>query len=153
MRDWADISFSSIYYLLKKLEDKGLVASESTPSKGRGPARKVYSITEPGREAWYKDILKTINSPQRHANPFLLGLSCLPAIPIDETIQALNEYLQSLIISRNHVRGRWQEQSIESLPYYVDAMFDYSITIIEAEIEWIDQFIGQLSTKLTNQGE
>lgn len=37
MREWTDVGFSSIYYLLGKLEAAGLVASSQQPRGGQGP--------------------------------------------------------------------------------------------------------------------
>jgi hypothetical protein len=48
IRQWADVAFSSIYYVLGKLETRGLVRSEH----GDGPkSRRVYSATDEGRTA------------------------------------------------------------------------------------------------------
>ncbi|MBN1315338.1 MAG: helix-turn-helix transcriptional regulator, partial [Anaerolineales bacterium] len=41
MRNWTEIGFSSIYYLLRKLEREGLISSR-LENVGRGPARKVF---------------------------------------------------------------------------------------------------------------
>ena len=50
MRDWTEVGFSSIYYLLKKLERDGQIEGRLEETQ-RGPARKVYHITEAGRAA------------------------------------------------------------------------------------------------------
>jgi DNA-binding PadR family transcriptional regulator len=39
MRDWTEIGFSSIYYLLKKLEDKGLVTGQLEKASESGMKR------------------------------------------------------------------------------------------------------------------
>ena len=56
MREWTEIGFSSIYYLLKKLEGDGWIESRLEEG-GRGPARKVYAITSGGREQLRAAIL------------------------------------------------------------------------------------------------
>jgi DNA-binding PadR family transcriptional regulator len=144
MRDWTEVGFSSIYYLLKKLEDKGLVNSQLQKASGRGPARKVFQVTEEGQRVWYEETLKTLNTPERPPTPFLLGMSALPAYPPEQAIQALTEYQEKLREHRNRVKGNWERQSVDPLPYFVDAMFDYSITLIDAEIEWVGVFIQRI---------
>ena len=47
MRDWTEIGFSSIYYVLAKLEKRGLVSS-TQDAGGKGPSRKVYAPTGAG---------------------------------------------------------------------------------------------------------
>ena len=43
---------SQLYAQLKQLEEAGLVAAQTEPQKGR-PPRKVYSLTDAGREAFF----------------------------------------------------------------------------------------------------
>ena len=142
MREWTEVGFSSIYYLLKKLEDKGLVRSEVQPAEGRGPARKVYQPTEAGRAAWHQEAFESLRTPVRRPAPFLLGLSALPAFDQVDALAALSEHATALEDRREHVRQRQQAQ--QPLPPHVDALFDYSITLIQAEIDWIRKLIRQL---------
>ena len=144
MRNWTEVGFSSIYYLLNKLKEKGLVTSQLEQPGGRGPTRKVFQITEQGLKVWYQAILGTLTTPERRSTSFLLGISSLTFILPEDTIQALEQYRESLVQQRDQVKQRWEEQSIQPLPTFVDAMFDYSATLIEAEINWISKFIKKL---------
>lgn len=47
---WVELSEKHVYYVLKKLQRDGLIASNEQRGD-RLPARKVYAITEPGRTA------------------------------------------------------------------------------------------------------
>ena len=40
MREWTEIGFSSIYYLLKKLEKEGMITSQLKQPGGKGPAER-----------------------------------------------------------------------------------------------------------------
>lgn len=145
MRDWTEIGFSSIYYILRKLEGKGLVTSKLEKSSGRGPARKVFKVTKEGQQVWYEETLKILSTLERAPTPFLLGISALPAFPPEEAIQALRQYRNKLIEHRNALKQRWMDQAaIQPLPYFVDAMFDYSLTLTEAEIEWVSKFFQRI---------
>jgi DNA-binding PadR family transcriptional regulator len=152
MRDWTEIGFSSIYYLLKKLEEKGLVSGQLVKAGGRGPARKVFQVTEEGQRVWREETLKTLTIPERSPTPFLLGMSSLPAFPPDQAIQALIEYQKKLNDDLARVKANWERQSVETpLPYFVDAMFDYSVTLIEAEIEWVRGFIKRIKENTSSE--
>ena len=71
-----------------------------------------------------------------------MGLSVLPAFTQEEILSSLHTYRDKLIQQRDHVRGRWEDQSAyNALPPHVDAMFEYSIILLEAEINWMDSFI------------
>jgi PadR family transcriptional regulator PadR len=48
-RGFADIAEGTIYALLVRIEQRGLVDVEKVPS-GKGPPRKVYSLNDRGRE-------------------------------------------------------------------------------------------------------
>ena len=62
----------------------------------------------------------------------------------NQAIQALREYQDKLRENRDGVKRRWEEQGGNQLPYFIDAMFDYSVTLIEAEIEWVGRFIQRI---------
>jgi len=66
MRNWTEIGFSSIYYILRKLEKAGLIESHTEPSEGKGPGRKVYQVTSAGRKTWYAAALESLST----INPF-----------------------------------------------------------------------------------
>jgi DNA-binding PadR family transcriptional regulator len=145
MREWTEIGFSSIYYLLKKLEEKGLIEGRMERQAGRGPARKVYQITESGVEARRTGVLEALSIPQR-AYPLLqLGLASLPGVSRSEALAALRGYKDNLTDRLEHVRSRRNE--ISPMPYFVEAMFSHSIAMIEAERRWIEKFVDQLEDR------
>ena len=141
MREWTEIGFSSIYYLLKKLEKAGLVESQ-TMQVGQGPARKVYQITADGSQAFHAGVIDALSVPRRCYPPINLGLAGLPAVSLDQALAALRGYRDDLAGRLAQVRERWAGQ--RPLPYFVEAMFDYSTTLIEAELAWVEGFIEQL---------
>lgn len=138
MRDWTEVGFSSIYYLLKKLEREGLIAGQLQEG-GRGPARKVYQATPAGSQAYRAAVLDALAVPRRQYSTLLLGLSGLLNVPLAEAVAALRQYRAALVARRDHVQGNWDRQ--RPLPTFIEAMFDYSVTMIQAEIAWMEQFI------------
>jgi DNA-binding PadR family transcriptional regulator len=142
MRDWTEVGFSSIYYLLNKLEKKKLITSRTEHSAGRGPARKVYRITSAGIDACHEATLEALENPHRCYAPIQLGLANLPRVPITVALDALRQHRNGLIERLTHIKARSKAQ--QPLPYFVEAMFDYSLTTVEAEKKWIEKFIQQL---------
>jgi len=141
MREWTEIGFSSIYYLLNKLEKEGLIKGRTKQQAGRGPARKVYHITTAGKEACRKETLEVLSTPHRCYPPMLLGLANLSDVA-NKSVDALKKYRDRLSERLVHIHERREMQI--PLPYLVDAMFDYSFMIIEAEKKWIEKFIQKL---------
>ena len=65
-----DASFGSIYPALARLESEGLVTVREEPQAGK-PARKVYSITDAGREDFIQSLCDP-HAPDTFKSPFLL---------------------------------------------------------------------------------
>jgi hypothetical protein len=142
MREWTEIGFSSIYYLLNKLQKDGMIESQLQQPEGKGPARKVYSITQHGWKAQMEGTIAALSTPQSGSSPFLLGLSNFPVLSREQVLEALNMYVRQLEESLNHMLGRAEEQ--RPLLPFVEAMFDYSKTMLEAELGWVKKYIQQL---------
>lgn len=142
MREWTEVGFSSIYYLLNKLEKKKFITSRTEQTGGRGPARKVYRITANGKDACHEATIEALEIPHRCYPPLQLGLANLPSVPTSVAIDALREHRTGLIERIRHIQSRRDAQP--SIPYFVEAMFDYSLTMVETEKRWIENFIQQL---------
>jgi hypothetical protein len=71
-----------------------------------------------------------------------LGLANLPGMPRSEVISALNRYSAQLAERRDYVEARREAQL--PLTVHVEAMFDLSLTMIEAELGWVKNFVKQL---------
>ncbi len=141
MREWTEIGFSSIYYVLKKLEKAGWVQGRLAQA-GRGPARKVYEITPAGRDELRAAVLDALSVPRRCYLALQLGLANLASVPPDEALAALCQYRDALAERLAGVQARWEAQ--RPLPYFVEAMFGHSSALIEAELLWIRGFIKKM---------
>jgi len=144
MREWTEVGFSSIYYLLKKLQRERLVESTLEEAE-RGPARKVYRATAAGREALLAGSLEALSVPKRCYSPLLLGLAHLPAIPPAEARAALAQYRVALVQRLQNVQEGWEGK--RPLPYSVDAMLDHSLTMVQTELRWVDGFMKRLEAE------
>lgn len=139
MREWTDIGFSSIYYLLGKLEKQGLLEVR-VENPGRGPARKVFAPTPAGLEAFglaTYESLSTLRAP----NPFLLGLSNIIGLPDDRALAALREYRAALTDRMARIERR-RDEDVDA-PGFVADVYDYSLHTLGAELEWVSSLIGR----------
>ncbi len=142
MREWTEIGFSSIYYLLNKLEKAGMVESQLIPTKGRGSRRRVYQITAGGREALRKATLQALSQPKQNYPTVLLGIANLPLLSQEQTEVALRSYREGLVERLGDVAG--QAESQRPLPDHVEMLFDYSLVMLEAEKNWIEKVIRDM---------
>jgi DNA-binding PadR family transcriptional regulator len=143
MREWTEIGFSSIYYLLKKLEREGLIKGKMERPPGKGPARKVYTITPQGREEQQNATLRALATPTQTYPPLQLGLANFPSVPRIEAIRALQQHRDAIATHLQELKDKQKAQ--QPLPDFVDAMFDQALTVHQAEYDWLTKFLQELT--------
>lgn len=94
MRNWTQIGFSSIYYVLKKLEKKELVTAKLEAVEGK-PSRKVFTITQRGRDTMKEKIRYLLSWNTKLINPFDLGLAYSNYLEPQEVIECMENYIES----------------------------------------------------------
>jgi DNA-binding PadR family transcriptional regulator len=142
MREWTEIGFSSIYYLLKKLEKGGLVESELIATGGRGKARRIYTATENGRASLLDSTLEALSHPQQSYPAILLGLANLPLVSADQAKSALETYRRALDEKLEEVSATLESQ--RPIPSHVELLFGHSIAMLEAEINWVEKKLATM---------
>jgi len=145
MRDWTEVGFSSIYYLLKKLEKDGFARGKMQRSGSRGPSRKVYEITPKGRNAQIKATIEVFSVARHSYTSILLGVANLSVISHEQAMEVLNNYCQLLVERRTKVANTARSQ--RPLSNVAESLFDYSLTMINAELAWVQKFMAQLETR------
>lgn len=139
MRDWTEIGFSSIYYLLTKLRGRGLVAETGEPAHGK--ARKVFAPTPDGFRTCAAAAEEAIATLRPVFPPVLVGLANQPVIPPDRLRAALDLRAAALADKIAEVRAAADQQEA---PPFVRAIFDYSLGQLEAEQQWLTRYRGEL---------
>lgn len=150
MRAWTEIGFSSIYYILSKLEKMGWVQSIIISESTMGPAKKVYQLTEAGDIAWREAAIKALSQPRRPFHELDLGLANLPLLGKDASVNALTEYRLTLIQRLSQVTDKAALK--ENQLFHVQLMFDRSICSMQAELLWLESTINQLQQKGEGNG-
>jgi DNA-binding PadR family transcriptional regulator len=145
MREWTEVGFSSIYYILKKLEREGFISSRKEQHEGRGPARVVYRTTANGRRRLERELLRALSQPTRCYSPLQIGLANLPSLPNQEAVDGLKRYRDELEARQAHVQARRASQA--PLPWFVEAMFEHSLTMIRAESSWVRDFLKKMEAQ------
>lgn len=85
---------TQIYRTLKKLEESGLLSSKTMPEKD-GPSKKLYSITEEGKQS-LQDWLNTTSELTSFKHSFLLKLSMSHNVDNDFIINQFQTYIDEL---------------------------------------------------------
>lgn len=140
MREWTEIGFSSIYYILEKLRTRGCVVSRLEPAEGKGPARQIFSLTPVGREVFRQAALNALASPSRTFSNFQLGLAALPLFNKTEILNSLRSYLFMLKSKHKEIKEKSAGFG-PNLPWHAAAMFDLDFAQLQCEMDWLKKFI------------
>ena len=145
MREWTQIGFSSIYFVLGTLEKKGLVKAE-TPATTK--AKKSYKMTRTGKKTLVNQTLTALKTVRPTYSSLLMGMIHWSVLTRDQALDALQTRKEVVAKELKRLENIHFEQ--QPLPDHVDAMFDFSIGQLKAEAEWIAKTLDYMQTKPWN---
>ncbi len=156
MREWTEIGFSSIYYVLNKLEAEGWLEGRvgAAVSTGkRGPARKIYVLTEIGHDVYQSAVRQRLAAPRPRTADFALALANLPALSPTDSRAAIETQCADLAERLRAVdeKNRQDSRIIDNLPPHVEALFLYIKAQMQAELDWLTRFLA--SEIFENRGD
>ena len=143
MRNWTEVAFSSIYFILNSLVKKDLASSSLQPAAGRGPVKKVFSATPKGFSALHDGIYEAISITEHDNQRFLLGFSSLPLLTKSELEEAFAKRI-TFLLGKVAEFSNHPAMTQPGFPPHVRAMFEYSLTLIRAELDWSKKFLENL---------
>ena len=135
MREWTEIGFSSIYYLLTRLRDRGLITEIDAPQATRGKARRVYGPTAEGRRVCARSAEAAVAELRPVFPPILVGLANEPVIPPERLRAALDRRAAALAEKIAAIGAARDAQP--DVPGFVRAIFDYTLGQLAAEQQWL----------------
>ncbi|MCG3129090.1 MAG: hypothetical protein CHACPFDD_03999 [Phycisphaerae bacterium] len=146
MRQWTPIGFSSIYFVLGKLQKRGFViARKPSGSRASTKARKVYSVTPAGRRALATQTLAALREFRPTYSAVLLGMINWSALTRGPALAALEARSDALAAERTRLAAIQVER--QPLPDYVEALFEYALGQLAAEAEWVARTLAYMSSK------
>ena len=140
MRNWTEIGFSSIYYVLKRLDNKGLIEGKIEAVEGK-PARKIYTITETGMEVMRDRIKAVLSKNEKLISSFDLGIAYQKLLSPGEVLECLELYQGSINEQLIHLEDKLQAMEEANSPFFVIALFTRPIAHLKAEKEWVEMYI------------
>lgn len=142
MREWTRIGFSSIYSVLGKMTKRGWLTSELESVSGKGPARQVFNLTTNGKKIWLQAAYQALRTPRSTFTNFYLGLASLPALDPEQVLAAIREHQTRLQDDRRRVNEKLEGYG-ENLPWSVLQLFHYSLTKMDCELQWLENFLNE----------
>jgi PadR family transcriptional regulator, regulatory protein AphA len=150
MRYWADLSMSSIYKLLRKLETENLVTRQNQVSDGNR-LQKLYSLSETGKTVLQEKVEEILSVPEHMRWQFDIGIYNSNLIPKGKVITALKQYRLEL---QKKIKGYGEllDFLIQSkCPDYRLELANRPVLIFKSEIRWIDKYLSKIGDE--KQGE
>lgn len=146
MRQWTQIGFSSIYFVLGKLESLGLVAARSpTKSRVNTKARRTYTVTRAGRSELVRQTQAALREVRPVYSSVLLGMVNWPVLTRLQALEALQLRQRALDAELSRLGSIQIDQ--QPLPDFVEALFEYSLGQLRAEADWVARTLDYMSTK------
>lgn len=140
MRDWTEISMSSIYKVLARLEDRKLVVSEVKVSDSNRIQKK-FTVTDDGRKVMHQWVTTKASAWERTVWPIDIAISNLDLLSTEEKIAAFGSYIRSVdesIACYNDLLGYLKEHcSFHSLSLALRPL-----KLLEAERSWATDMLN-----------
>ena len=127
-RQWTSLAFSSVYYLLKRLSERGLLE----PDEGSQGRRTVFRVTEAGRRELRQAAGERLLTPAPPSAGVLPALNAYSRLDDPELVTLLVRRAEALLGRLDELRAlRAQVDEEHAL-----AIFDYEILRQEADLAW-----------------
>lgn len=142
MRNWTEIGFSSIYYVLNKLEENKLVRSKIEDTEGK-PSRRVYTVTEKGKKIMEQKVKELLSESVKAITPFDLGISNILHVNKKDAIECLDLYIKTINSRINFLSNSLDHLNLSKAPLHVIALFERPLQNLLAERKWLEEFIAE----------
>lgn len=145
LREWLTIGFSSVYYLLQKLEKQGLISSQTGDlrEEKQAPAHRRYTITGPGRGVLQTAVADLLRQPRTLGAGFELGLANIDVLQPRQVLDVLGDHRDDLAHRLEHAEHAWAHHRQEAEPAaHIEALYTHSIALMRAELAWMDEFLA-----------
>lgn len=137
MQRIARITSGTVYYTLRKLEEKGFVTKTRARS-GRRPEKYVYEITSAGEEEFARLHRESFFAPDNFYSAFNAGLYFIRYANFNEVLEAIDtrvkELEEVLVVIADLERqnpGKW--------PFHLRAIRDRADMTIEMSRRWYSE--------------
>jgi DNA-binding PadR family transcriptional regulator len=138
------INWGSLYTVVENLEKHGFIEVSSTDRQGRRPERRVYRITEAGREEVADWLRELVGVPEKEYPRFEAALSMMPILSPDEMISRLEERLRALDQTVAE-----EQRALERLGKQLPRIFlveeEYHVAMVKAEADWTRALLKEMS--------
>ena len=138
---FVDASFGSIYPALARLEAEGLVTSRTEHQDGR-PAKKIYSITDEGREAFITELAEPLGHDV-FRSPFLLFARFAHLLPAELVETRIQQQADSIAEGIKTIETASEERQLTPADKWV---MDFGRTVLGVAEQYMRSHMHELIT-------
>jgi deazaflavin-dependent oxidoreductase (nitroreductase family) len=150
---WRPLSWGILYPLIRRLEREGLTTSTverrrgGFPAEERGQPRRIYSITEAGRQRFLDFMLNDEEYSRDTPELFLIKLTKLQFLSPAQHIKVVQWYRRYISELHTYYQERRQEVlsspeiTEKERPYFIQ-LLDYQHHTLQAQLSWLDNVIA-----------
>jgi len=145
MRFWTELSMSSIYKLLRHLEELEFVTSQTDMTE-ENRVRKTYTITESGLAALKEKLAELLREPEYVRWSVDVALCNLDVFERNVQLAVLQDYRREIVKRIGEYRDLEAYMLQGGCPIHPLAVSRRPIYLLEGELKWLDDFIRENMT-------
>lgn len=137
----------SLYHVVERLEDRGLVEATGTDRSGNRPERTTYAITKAGESSLVTWIDDSVREPVYEYPIFPLALSESHNLPKDRALAALRARiarLDELIAETDDLLAYAHDADVYEVYWFAA---DYLRTLQVAERDWLGTAVSRIESE------
>lgn len=140
---YADLKKANVYYLLDRLAKDGYVEVRHEPgARGARGERLVYQLTAAGRDRFGELLRRVLTGFDPVHTGVDVAVVFLGMLPAAEAVDHLAQRRRAVADRREQVAAELGEVSRAGLPAELAA--DHLLSLIEAELAWVDRALARL---------
>jgi len=144
IRLWTDIAFSSIYYVLRRLEEQGYVESVKDEMDGR--LRKIYQATTAGEKELASKLGEALSTLEKPQSTFNLGVGFMGRLGLSLSLEHLKQRKTAIRERLDSSREVLERIEARGWPFYIRGLYTKPIALLEAEEAWLEGFMEEIKT-------
>lgn len=140
------VTVGSLYHAVEKLEQDGLIAVVETSRAGKRPERTTYRLTDLGLDAFRAEVVTSISAVAVEHPRFAMAAQHLHTVRPEEALAGLRARVLALggeIAAVDAAISELEAREVDPL-FWIDLR--YSRAMRQAELDWVERLIEQLSS-------
>lgn len=152
MSSCISINYGAIYPLLKRLEERGYVFVVTEEPGEAGCSRKIYQITEKGRDRWREKMLENLKeSWVKGRSRFLIKFFFFSDLEPTERVKLIEHRLIICQLRQEYLDSQQSENLL--LDSYQYSACNRAKSILNTEIQWLrEELVKELELLKKEEG-